>query len=265
MEKFQSYEEENITYWTRRTPGYSHVNRDELLSRQRTVWGELLHERIQAHDPGREPRDIRVLDIGAGPGFFSIILAERGYNVTAVDYTESMLAAAKKNAGELEERITFLQMNAETPAFPDGSFDVIVSRNVTWNLRNPEKAYRQWSRVLKHGGLLLNFDANWYGYLRDENAHAAHLEDRSNIQKTGVGDETAGTDVAAMESIALQAPLSGVRRPAWDASVLSKYGVTVSADEEIWRRVWTYEERVNNASTPMFMITGVKGCAAPVC
>ena len=265
MKKFGSYEEENITYWTGRTSGYSHVNRDELVSQQRTVWGELLHERIRAHYSGRLPQDIRVLDIGAGPGFFSIILAERGYHVTAVDYTESMLAAAKKNAGELAGRITFLQMNAETLTFPDNSFDVIVSRNVTWNLHNPEEAYRQWSRVLRYGGLLLNFDANWYSYLRDETARAAHLEDRTNIRKTGVGDETAGTDVAAMESIALQAPLSGVRRPAWDAKTLSGYGVTASADEDIWRQVWTYEERVNNASTPMFMIAGVKGCAEPVC
>ena len=87
MAQFRSYEEENITYWTKRTPGYSGVNRDELLSRQRMIWSGLLSERIHSRYPDRCPEEISVLDIGAGPGFFSIILAEKGYAVTAVDYT----------------------------------------------------------------------------------------------------------------------------------------------------------------------------------
>lgn len=257
MTPFSCYEEENIAYWTNRTPGYAGVNREELATKQRQVWGDLLSQRIRARF-SRRPEEIRVLDVGTGPGFFAVILAERGYAVTAVDYTASMLEAARENAGTLAERIAFRQMNAEELAFPEGSFDVLVSRNLTWNLPRPETAYRQWSRVLRPGGLLLNFDANWYGYLRSEAAQAAHLRDRANIQKSGVGDETAGTDVAAMEAIALQAPLSGIRRPAWDTEKLAACGMSVRADEEIWRRVWTYEERVNNASTPMFMIEAVK-------
>ena len=47
----------------------------------------------------------------------------------------------------------------------DGSFDVIVTRNLTWNLEEPQKAYQEWCRVLKKGGILLNFDAGWYNYL----------------------------------------------------------------------------------------------------
>ena len=68
MTPFQSYEEENITYWTRRTPGYSSVNQEELSTQQRGVWSELLSERIQARYPGCRPEDIRVLDVGTGPG-----------------------------------------------------------------------------------------------------------------------------------------------------------------------------------------------------
>ncbi len=265
MTPFQSYEEENITYWTRRTPGYSSVNQEELSTQQRGVWSELLSERIQARYPGCRPEDIRVLDVGTGPGFFAIILAEMGYRITAVDYTVSMLEAARRNAGTLGRRISFRQMNAEALDFPDGTFDVVVSRNLTWNLPHPENAYSQWNRVLKPGGLLLNFDANWYSYLRCETAREAHLQDRENIRQAGVGDETAGTDVAAMEAIALQAPLSGIRRPAWDRDTLQKCGMHPTANEQIWKRVWTEEERINNASTPMFMIEAVKKGAVPLC
>jgi len=30
------------------------------------------------------------------------------------------------------------------------------------------------------------------------------------------------------------------------------------ADTEVWRQVWTKEERINNASTPMFLVEGRK-------
>ncbi|MGN1016856.1 MAG: class I SAM-dependent methyltransferase [Faecousia sp.] len=258
MSVFSSFEEENIHYWTNRTAGYSGVNQDELASGQRKVWSGVLSERIHAHFPDRTPRQLRVLDIGTGPGFFAILLAEQGYSVTAVDYTATMLEAAKHNAGAVCQQITFLQMNAEELTFPDNSFDVIVSRNLTWNLHHPEKAYSQWVRVLSPGGLLLNFDANWYRYLRDDQARQGHLRDRDNIASSDVGDETAGTDVAAMEAIALQAPLSAQNRPQWDLMILKSMGMTVWADPQIWERVWTREERINNASTPMFMVEGKK-------
>lgn len=255
---FGSYEEENIHYWTHRTPGYSGVNQEELATNQRLVWRDVITERIRARFLEKAPGEIKVLDVGTGPGFFAIILAEQGYSVTAVDYTETMLEAAKQNARALAEKITFLQMNAEELTFPDRSFDVLVTRNLTWNLHRPEKAYAQWCRVLKTGGLLLNFDANWYNYLHDEEARKGHLLDRENIANSDVGDETAGTDVAAMEAIALQAPLSAKHRPEWDITVLEGLGMEVQADRSIWKRVWTREERINNASTPMFLVEAVK-------
>lgn len=258
MKQFKSFEEENIHYWTGRTPGYSGVNQEELASRQRFVWRNALSQRIAARFPDREPCQIRVLDVGTGPGFFAIILTELGYQVTAVDYTATMLEAAKHNAGALADRIAFYQMNAEELTFPTGSFDVLVTRNLTWNLRHPEKAYAQWTRVLKPGGLLLNFDANWYRYLHDEQARQGHLQDRDNILLSDVGDETAGTDVDAMEAIALQTPLSAKHRPDWDLDVLQGLGMQAAADTEVWKQVWTREERINNASTPMFLVEARK-------
>ena len=262
MKQFATYEEENIHYWTNRAPGYSGVNQEELATSQKTVWRGLISRRIAARFPNTNPKRIRVLDVGTGPGFFAIILAELGYQVTAVDYTASMLEEAKRNAGTLAEKIDFRQMNAEELSFRAASFDVLVTRNVTWNLPNPEKAYAHWMRVLKPGGLLLNFDANWYRYLWDENDQAAHALDRKNLQDSDVRDETAGTDVDAMEAIARQTPLSRIHRPAWDLDVLRGMGMQANADTEIWKQVWTREERINNASTPMFLVEGCKVGAA---
>lgn len=257
------YEKENIAYWTNRAPGYSEVNRQELRSGQRGVWGRTLAEAIADHYPGRKRQDIAVLDIGTGPGFFAIILAEMGFAVTAVDYTDSMLDKARANAGKWRDQICFRKMNAEELTFAPESFDVIVSRNLTWNLHDPKKAYQSWERVLKSGGLLLNFDANWYRYLYHADALKAHLTDRENVEKTHAADDTAGTDVAAMEAIAKKAPLSQTLRPAWDLTLLSSLGMDANADETIWRQVWTKEEWINNASTPLFLVYSTKRSARP--
>ena len=258
MHAYQEYKKENIAYWSNRAQGYSKVNQEELDSEQHRVWSRVLWERIAKQYPDRKNETISVLDIGTGPGFFAIILAERGYQVTAVDYTASMLEKARKNAAHWGGKICFQQMNAEELSFPDGSFDVIVSRNLTWNLYHPEKAYAEWIRVLKPGGLLLNFDANWYRYLYDEKAREGYWRDRENIKNEGVANETDGTDIPAMEAIASQAPLYMTHRPGWDVNVLGNLGMRTETDSEIWRTVWTREERVNNASTPMFLVKAVK-------
>ena len=122
----------------------------------------------------------------------------------------------------------------------------------------PEEAYREWVRVLKKNGLLLNFDANWYRYLWDEKAQKEHEKDRKNLSTSDVRDETEGTDVAAMEAIARQTLLSEKQRPEWDLTVLREAGMEATADPEIRKAVRTKEERINNASTPMFLVEGVK-------
>lgn len=252
------YEQENINYWTERTSGYSGVNQDELSTSQHSIWRETILRYIKRNFGDEQPKKVKVLDVGTGPGFFAIILAELGYSVTAVDYTKTMLEAAEANAGALAEQITFMQMNAENLTFVDNSFDMLVSRNLTWNLYHPEAAYHQWCRVLKPGGLLLNFDANWYRYLHDDTARKGHLLDKMNVIRMGVSDENNGTDVPAMEAIAYQAPLSAKLRPVWDIDFLTGIGMEANADCDIWKRVWTLEEKVNNASTPMFAIQAIK-------
>lgn len=243
-------------YWSTRTEGYSEVNHKELEGMQKQAWLATLTEQFP-HIPREE---LKILDIGTGPGFFPLILAEAGYYITAVDYTEEMLEKAADNAGPLRERISFYRMDAQNLEFEDESFDVIISRNLTWNLEDPCKAYQEWFRVLKTGGRLLNFDANWYGYLYDDSQRAAYEQDRKNVEQYQLDDHYLCTDIDAMEQIALEVPLSRAQRPMWDQKVLKDIGFKeITADMEVWKRVWSKEEKLNYGSTPMFMIHGIKG------
>ncbi len=257
----EQLKDENEAYWTNRASGYSEVNKDELRTQQKAVWTAELTEQIEAAFPGAQPQELRVLDMGCGPGFFSIILAGAGYSVTAGDYTPAMLDEARANAQAegVEDIIGFTRMDAEALEVANDTFDVVVSRNLTWNLPHPERAYAEWLRVLKPGGLLLNYDANWYAHLYDAELRLAYEADRQATQEAGIKDEYIGTDIDAMEDIARQMPLSPVERPAWDEGVLRELGATqIEVDPQVWECVFSPEERVNYASTPMFRVKARK-------
>lgn len=251
--------QEIASYWGTRAEGYSEVNEKELAGSQREAWLHVLEEQF----PEKKKEEMKILDIGTGPGFFPMILSEAGYTVTAVDYTEEMLEKAKENLGKYTkyglERVTLQRMDAQNLEFADETFDVVISRNLTWNLEKPEQAYQEWMRVLKPGGVLLNFDANWYGYLYDEEKKEAYEADRKKVEEQQLDDHYLCTDIDRMENIARQVPLSAMERPAWDTKVLESRGIcSIQTDSEIWKRVWSEEERLNYASTPMFLVRAEK-------
>lgn len=66
-----------------------------------------------------------------------------------------MLAEARKNAVHYGVDIDFRRMDAQKLDFEDGIFDLVISRNVLWNLEQPEQAYREWLRVLKPNGTVM--------------------------------------------------------------------------------------------------------------
>ena len=244
------------SYWSTRTEGYSEVNQKELEGTQYQAWLNVLTEQF----PDKPKEELRILDVGTGPGFFPRILAENGYRVTAVDYTTGVLEKARENTRGLEDRIRFLQMDAQKLTFEDNSFDVVISRNLTWNLEHPKSAYREWLRVLDEGGRLLNFDANWYGYLYDEEKRRAYEQDRKNVEQKQLDDHYLCTDIDRMERIALEMPLSSQARPQWDLTALQELGFEeIRADQTVWERVWSAEEKLNYGSTPMFMVTASAG------
>lgn len=242
-------------YWTNRAEGYSKVNQEELAGEQKVRWLTVL----KSYFPDTEPERLQVLDVGTGPGFFAVLLAEAGYQVTAVDYTKEMLAEAKKNAGEYAGQIKWMQMDAQNLAFSEDEFDIVVSRNLTWNLECPKKVYEHWHRVLKPGGRVLNFDANWYHHLFDEEQRSAYEKDRLNVETNGMEDHYTCTDIDEMEAIARQVPLSKEKRPMWDRQLMKKLGFRkIEEEQEIWQKVWSETEKINYGSTPMFLISGVK-------
>jgi ubiquinone/menaquinone biosynthesis C-methylase UbiE len=103
----------------------------------------------------------RALDIGTGTGQLAIYLAQAGFGVTAIDISEKMIARAGQYAASHHLEIDFQVGDAESLNFVDGSFDVVVARNLLWTLPRPDQALREWRRVMKPGGRLIVSDGLW--------------------------------------------------------------------------------------------------------
>src|SRR5712691_12947947 len=89
-----------------------------------------------------------ILDVGCGPGYVSAAAAERGAIPIGLDFSEEMIAIAKKKF----PRIEFRQGDAQNLPFPDASFDRIVANFALLHLANPARACAEAARVLKSGG-----------------------------------------------------------------------------------------------------------------
>lgn len=177
---------------------------------------------------------LRVLDVGTGPGTVAMAMALLGHRVTGVDLTSNMLRKARENAAAMGLDIDFFNTAAGALPFADESFDVVISRNLTWALPEPEETFRQWKRVLKPGGRLIYWDANHYYYLfNKENArHRAQIEALAGTAhgSNGVGADgkPLPVDYSLCDEAALELPLSRVDRPGeWDDVILPRLGFSI--------------------------------------
>ena len=95
----------------------------------------------------------RVLDMGAGTGFLSLLLAAQGYQVTAADFAPAMLDRLQAKATERGLEIETVAADAEHP--PAGDFAVVVERHLLWTLPDPARALAAWHAVAPDGRLVL--------------------------------------------------------------------------------------------------------------
>ena len=233
-------------YWTRRAHDFNIVRQNEL---QDAISGRWLAE-IGAHL--RRNRPLEILDVGTGTGYFAVLLAGEGHAVTGIDLTPAMLQEAEETAAAQGVAVRFHLMDAQKTDFPDASFDAVVTRNLTWTLPDPETAYREWFRVLRPGGILLNFDANYAENVRNHNQSA------SKVSETGVYGHCGMTPALSEENaeITLAVPASRHARPAWDAELCRKAGFAeVSADATAGARI--LQDR-DLPDAPMFLLKAIK-------
>ncbi len=103
------------------------------------------------------PDGARVLEVGAGAGLTAVALAERGYQVTAVDTTAAMVDTARRRAAQaaVSSQLRLALGDAHRLPFADGAFRLVVALGVIPWLHFPERAAQEIERVLTPGGYLV--------------------------------------------------------------------------------------------------------------
>ena len=102
------------------------------------------------------PHNKQVLDLGCGPGFWTIELSRSGAkHITASDLTEQGLMLAKKRAAIYEVEVETCQQNAERMTFPDGMFTHVNCQGVIHHAPNTEACVKEIARVLGPQGSAL--------------------------------------------------------------------------------------------------------------
>lgn len=221
-------------YWDERSEHFSKTRRLELESADAVAWRIIFKKNLPA---GK----LKILDVGTGAGFFAAILAKLGHEVTGVDMSTKMLGEAEKNFHDLKLSAEFRRMNAQALDFDDETFDAVVTRNLTWTLPDVKAAYREWRRVLKVGGVLMNFDSD-YG---DKNFSACTQTKITSAQ------------MSECDAIKNSLTISTRRRPMWDAGFLEGINFSVRLDEDI-SPVVHRDKRCVYDSVPLFAIHAVK-------
>lgn len=99
----------------------------------------------------------KLLEVPVGTGALSLANYRRYplADVTCLDYSEEMLAAARERAATLGlSRVTFCQGDVGALPFADASFDCLLSINGLHAFPEKGKAFSEMARVLKPGGIL---------------------------------------------------------------------------------------------------------------
>lgn len=134
--------------------------KDELprLSAQTRLLFADQKARVAAVDFPKPPA--RLLDVGSGPGVYLAALGKtekfQGYELIGIDVSKEMVMYAKLNRSDIK----WLHANAYDTKQPSGSIDVVHLNFVMIHLMSPALALREFTRILRPGGLLYIVDGN---------------------------------------------------------------------------------------------------------
>lgn len=125
---------------------YAQIYKRAMRAEERSY--AFLYRRIPKLIRGKE-----VLELATGPGLLAKRIAPVTKRMLATDYSEGMIAEAKK--GACPKNLRFEVADALSLPYADASFDAVIIVNALHLLPEPERALREIARVLRPDGILI--------------------------------------------------------------------------------------------------------------
>lgn len=98
----------------------------------------------------------QILFVGVGTGADFEYIPHHEYNITAIDYSDDMLAKARTKYKQ--SSISFQQMDAQHLTLPTDKYDYVIGSLILSVVPNPHQALNEMVRVTKPGGQIILFD-----------------------------------------------------------------------------------------------------------
>jgi len=137
--------------WDQHSEKYDANHQGHISDEDLARWNHFLETHI-----GNEKQQ-KIFDVGCGTGFLTTKIAALGYDCQGLDLSGGMLGIAEKKARAQGLTLEFMKGNVADLPLADASIDTITNRSLLWTLLEPQKALKEWLRVLKPNGRLLCF------------------------------------------------------------------------------------------------------------
>lgn len=117
--------------------------------------------------------NIDIVDLGAGEGVLSQLLARKAKSVICIDNSPSMVKVGTELAQENGfENLSYKLGDIEDIPLPDASTDLALLSQALHHARRPEKAIREAWRILRPGGRLAVLDLNQHNFEKARELYA---------------------------------------------------------------------------------------------
>jgi SAM-dependent methyltransferase len=160
----------------------------------------------------------RALDVACGEGRNAVWLAERGWQVTGVDFSQVGIDKGRRMAADRGVHVDWVCADVTTWSAPESAFDLVVALYLQLPASERAAALRSAVRALAGGGTLLVVAHD----LENLTSGTGGPQDPSVLYRPEdvLGDlEKSGVDVEVERAETVSRPVEGAERPALDCLV----------------------------------------------